>query len=149
MIRHGRVHFIRTAKIKLVGVELHPRGVVDGLTGVDAQQDVVCRRVFTRQVMSVAGCHHWQSHAAGDVEGSDGAFLLNPDTIVLDFDVKILCAEDPLIPGAEALCLGRPVMKDVIGEFGRGAARQADEPVGMPLEDLLVDAWLVVKAFQK
>ena len=71
------------------------------------------------------------------------------DPVVLDLDVEVLLAEDLLVPGAEPLGLGRLAVEDVVGELGRGAARQADQPLGVPLEDLLVDPGLVVEALQE
>ena len=71
------------------------------------------------------------------------------DAVVLDLDVEVLLAEDLLIPGAEPLGLGRLAVEDVVGELGRGAARQADQPLGVPLEDLLVDPGLVVEALEE
>ena len=75
--------------------------------------------------------------------------LLDRHPVVLDLDVEVLLAEDLLIPGAEPLGLGRLAVEDVVGELRRGAARQADQPLGVPLEDLLVDPGLVVEALEE
>src|SRR5690606_36675305 len=60
-----------------------------------------------------------------------------------------LRAEDALIPGAELLGLGEPVVEDQVRKLRRGAAGEADEPLGMPLEDLLVDPRLVIETLQE
>ncbi len=122
--RHGLVHLVGAAEIKLLGVELHPRRVVDRLAGVDAKQDVVRGRVFAGQVMGVAGRDHGKAHPPGDVDRPDRTFLLDSDAVVLNLDVEAVFAEDLLIPRAELLGLGRLVVKDVVGKLGRCAARR-------------------------
>ena len=149
MAGHRGVHLLRAAEIKLVGLEFHPRRVVDRLAGVDAEQDVVRGGVVAGQIVGVAGRDQRAGPSAGRCRSPLRAFLLDPDPVVLDLDVEVLLAEDLLIPGAEPLGLGRLAVEDVVGKLGRGAARQADQPLGVPLEDLLVDPRLVVEAFQK
>src|SRR5262249_47985784 len=71
------------------------------------------------------------------------------DAVVLNLDVEIRLAEDFLIPGAKAFGLVGLVVKDKVGKLRRRTSRQANKPVGVALEDLLVDARLVIEAFEK
>ena len=69
--------------------------------------------------------------------------------VVLDLDEEVLLAEDLLVPGAQPLGLGRLAVQDEVGELGGGAAGQADQAVGVALEDLLVDPGLVIEALEE
>ena len=65
---HRLVHLLGAADVELVGLELHPRRVVDRLAGVDAEQDVVRGGVLAGQVVGVAGRDQRQAHPPGDVD---------------------------------------------------------------------------------
>ncbi len=147
--RHRGVHLLRATDVELLGLEPHPRRVVERLAGVDAEQDVVRRGILAGQVVGVAGRDQGQAHPLGDVDRPGGAIPLDRDAVVLDLDVEVLLAEDLLIPGAEPLGLGRLAVEDVVGELRGGAAGQADQPFGVPLEDLLVDPGLVIEPLEK
>ena len=146
---HRRVHLLRAADVELLRLEPHPRRVVERLAGADAQQDVVRGGVLAGQVVGVAGRDQRQAHPPGDVDRPFGAIALDRHAVVLDLDVEVLLAEDLLVPGAEPLGLGRLAVEDVVGELRRGAAGEADQPLGVPLEDLLVDPGLVVEALEE
>ncbi len=149
MVRHRRIHLVGAADIELLGLEPHPCGVVDGLARVNAEQHIVRGRVGAGEIMGVAGRDHRQPHPSRDVERSFGALLLNPDPVVLDLDEEPVLAEHPLIPGAEPLGVVRSLVKDIIGKLRGGTARQADQTLGVPLENLLVDPRLVIESFEE
>ena len=149
MAGHRLVHLLGAADVELLGLELHPRRVVERLARVDAEQDVVARR---RPRGSGNGRRWWRRSAgpsAGRCRSHRRAVPLDGDAVVLDLDEEVLLAEDLLVPGAEPLRLGRLAVQDVVGELGGGAAGEADQPFGVALEDLLVDPGLVVEAFEE
>ncbi len=71
---HRRVHLLGAADVELLGLEPHPRRVVERLAGVDAEQDVVRGGVFAGQVVGVAGRDQRQAHPPRDVDRALGAF---------------------------------------------------------------------------
>jgi hypothetical protein len=146
---HRVVHLVGAAEEELLRLELHPVRVVERLARVDAEQDVVRRGVLAGQVMRVAGGDHRQAHPPRDVERPLGAFALDADAVVLDLDEEVLLAEDLLVPGTEPLGLGCLAVQDVVRKLGRGASREADQPLGVALEDFLVDPRLVVEALEE
>ena len=52
-------------QIKLLGLKAHPVQVVHGLSGLDAQQDVLHVRILFPQVMGIVGHHQRQSRLPG------------------------------------------------------------------------------------
>ena len=146
---HRPVHLGGGSDVELVAFELHPLRVVDRPPGRDAKEDVVDLGVFLGQVVGVAGGDHREAEAAGEVGGHPFMIALNLDVVVLDLDEEVFRAEDLLIPDSQFLGVGELAVEDVVGEFRRDAARQADQPLGVALENLLVDPSLVVIPFEK
>ncbi len=149
VVRQRRVHLLGAPDVELVVLEPHPVRVVEGPAGVDAEQDIVDFGVFLHQIMGVAGADQGQAHPAGKVGRRLFVVLLDLDAVALDLDVEILLAEDLLIPGAELLGVLALAVEDVVGELGRDAAREADQPFRMAFEDLLVDPGLVIEPFEE
>ena len=149
MARHRRVHFCRAANVKLLGVKPHPGRVVHRLPGMNAQQDVVRGCVVSSQVVRVACPHQRQTHPGRDLDRAHRAFLLDSHAVVLDLDVEILFAENLLVPRAQSLGFLHLAVQDVIGKLGRRTSRKANQPLRVPLENLLVDPRLVIKPLKK
>ncbi len=142
------VHLLRAADVELVAVELEAIRVVARPAGVDAQQDVMRDAVFLPQIMGVAGRHQRQTELVGDVDGPLGTELLDLQAVVLDLDEEPFL-EDPgeilrQLPG-----LVHAVFEDEVAELGGGAPAETDDALAARLQQLLVDARLVVVAFEE
>ena len=149
VVGQGGVHLLGRPDEELVVLELHPVRVVEGPPGVDAEEDVVDLGILFQQVMGVAGPDQGQAHPVGEVGGGLLVILLDLDAVALHLDEEVLLAEDLLVPRAELLGLGSLAVQDVVRELRRDAPRQADQPLGVALEDLLVDPRLVVEPFEE
>ena len=123
------------------------QGLVDRLAGVDAEQDVVGQVVILGQVVSVAGGHDRKSQPSGQVELRH-AVALDLQAVVLDLDEEVPLAEGPGVPHGQVLGLVHAVVQQQLREFRANAARQADQPLAVLCEDLLVDPGLVVIALE-
>ena len=105
--------------------------------------------VLLHQVVRVAGGDHRQAEPPGEVGGGLLVVTLNLDVVVLDLDEEVLGAENLLIPDGQLLGVLEFAVEDVVGELRRDAPRQADQPLGVAFEDLLVDPRLVVVPFEE
>ncbi len=96
--------------------------LINGLTGVDAQQDVVGQVVILGQVVSVAGGHDRQAEPRGQVELARHAVALNLKSVVLDLDEKVALAKGLVIPHGQFLCLGDAIAQEELRELGSDAS---------------------------
>src|SRR2546430_1672008 len=76
---------------------------------------------------------------SGDSDGPLGARGLHLEAVVLHLDVEV-AAEEAVEPLGQSFGGGEVVAQDELAEFAGGAAGQADEPLVVGFEQLLVDA---------
>ena len=148
-------HLFFALEIEVLGVEAEALHVVYLGLGLDAEQDVVGLHVIGVQVVAVVGGHE------GELGGvCDFQYLLVDESLFrqgvgLHFEVEafreqgrvLLGEHDGIIKGAAArdeLVLAHEGARYLTGHAGG----KGDEAVGMAVEHLLVDARLVVEAFQ-
>ena len=92
------IHFIRRFDVEFVGLELHPVGILNGLAGLDAEQDALHLGVILPQIVGVVGGRHRDAGLPRQFDelGQDDRILF--EAVVLQFDVVIALAEQLLIP---------------------------------------------------
>ena len=125
-----------------------PVAIVHVLAGADAEQDVVRAMVAVRQIVHVVGRHqrHVQLARDGHEPFVDDELLV--DALVLHLEEQVAVAEDvpelrrrlerlPLAAGPDLGC-----------HLPLQAAAEADQPLGVPGEQVFVDARLVVEPFR-
>ncbi len=147
----GRVHFLGTAEIKLVGFHAHAVGVGAELAGVDAEENVLGLGVFAADVMHVAGGHGGHAHLPGQIDRRRQGDPLRLHAVVLDFDV-ISLAENLLEPGDNLpgfFQVRLVAREDQPIDLAGNAAAQADQAFVVGFEEFLVDARPKIKPFQK
>ena len=97
--------------------------------------------------MRIGGRHEWNAELVRDVRGDRRAFVLKADAVVLNLDVEVfgeLLAE----PLRDLLRFLRLVLHDVLIEFARETAAQADQPLAVSFEHFAVDPRVAVEAFK-
>src|SRR4029077_5304965 len=109
--------------------------------------------VLAVDVVRVAGGHQRQAHLPRNFDRPGERQLLNLQTVVLDFN-KVPLAEDLVEPGGDLPGFREierriAAAEDRAAELARHAAAQTNQPFAVGLEQLLVDSWLAVKAFEK
>src|SRR5699024_3967902 len=70
-LRHHRteiVHLIGGFDVELVGLELHLVGVLDGVAGLDAEQDLLNPGVLLAEVVGVIGGRHGDAGIPGQLD---------------------------------------------------------------------------------
>ena len=144
----GGVHFVRCADIKLIAVHPHAIRVAAFGLGIHAQQHILHRGVFTIQVVRIVGGHERQPHPLSQLNSPLGTTGLDLETGVLNLQIEAV-AKDLRVPRRELFCLFHLLAQQQVRQFTRSTSGQADDPIAMGLQQFLVDAGLVVEAFDK
>ena len=146
VVAEHRAHLVPGLQVELVPVVAQALLVGDVLAGADAQQDVVGAPVLPPQVVDVVGADERQIEVAGHRQEAGVHDPLLVDALVLHLEEEVAGTEDVPIGGRR---LARPLR--LLGAEARRhlalqAAAQADEPLRVPGQQLLVDPRLVVEA---
>jgi len=128
----------------VVGVELPVLRVLERVAGLDAEQRLVCARVFVLEVVDVAGRDEPEAGAFGHLREQRVDSLLRLEVRVLHLDVGRVLAEDLDEPVHLGRGVCRPGLLERLADASGQAAGERDQTVGVGLEQLPVDARLVV-----
>ena len=148
-LRHHReqlVHLLGALEVELVGLELHPVGVLDGLAGLDAEQDLLHPGVLPAQVVGVVGGRHRDAGLPRQPDQLGQHRLVLGQAVVLQFNVVAVGPEQ--VPVPEGGGFGPLVIagQQGLGHLAGQAGRQADQPLVVLFQQLLVHPGLGVKA---
>ena len=58
-------HFLRALQIELVGFRFETFGIAQGRVGLDADQELLSRRIRLIAVVDIVRDHHWQVERLG------------------------------------------------------------------------------------
>ena len=129
---------------ELVGVELPVLRVLERVAGLDAEERLVRVRVGGVEVVDVAGRDERQAHLLGERDQLRVQRLLLLEPGVLDLDVGRVAPEYLREPVEVGVRVGVAALVERARDASREAAGEGDEPLRVPLEQLPVDARLVV-----
>ncbi len=142
-------HFVVVLDEELVAVELHARGVVNRLAGLDAEHHVLRVGVVFAEVVAVVGGDQRQAEIFFQLEEAGMDAVLHLQALILNLEKEILFAENVGV-GSGGRAGGIVVaFRQAFGDFAFQASGEADQAAGMLGEKLLADARLVVKAMQR
>ena len=120
--REEIVHLVGGLDVELVGLELHPVGVLNGLAGLDAQQDALHLGILFPQVVGVVGSRHGDARLPrqfDELRQNDVVFL---EAVILQLKVIVALAEEILIPERSRFCPlvipGKDGLRDLTGKAG-------------------------------
>ena len=144
-----RHHLGARFDVKIGVVPVHALGVRHGLPGLDAHEDFMGAGVFAAQVMRVVGGYERDAGFDGEaVDLGDEALILF-EAVVLNFEEEIVFAEHLAVGVGEAAGIIVFIVEDSFVEIAAEAGGEADEAFGVRGEHFLIDARLVVKAFEE
>ena len=136
-------------EVEFLGLEFHPVGVVHGLSGLDAQQDVLHFRVLFAQIVGVVGHYQRQSQLPGKALDALIHRPLLRNAVILQFQEEVPFPEN----AAHLLCVffrGIVIFFHQILWDCTGKARgQGNQPLVVLPEQRKIDSWLAVKAVNK
>ncbi len=147
VLAEERLHLLRALDVELAVGETHPRGVVHGLAGLDAEQHLVGVGVLPGQVVAVVGRHQRQVETGSDLGQPPVDRGLLGDEVLLQLEEEAVVVEDLRhLPGA-ALGLLRAVEQQQGGDLPTETGSQRDEPLVVLAQQFPVDARPVVEPF--
>ena len=149
------VHLRRRPQIKLVALHFHAAGIGSEPARVDAQHHILSRRIIAVDVVAIAGRHQRQPDLIGHFDRTLQLLALDLKAVVHDFD-EVTVAKEIAEPtgnlGRFIKMLFRSVaaaLKNRPAELTANATAQTDNAFVVSLKQLLVDARLEVKTFQR
>ena len=92
----GRRDFFSRFDVELIGVELHPVGVAEGLAGLEAEHQLMRMRVLFFQVMAVISACHGDVQLFVDFDQAGIGDPLVLETVGLHFEVEVFFPENLL-----------------------------------------------------
>ena len=137
-------HLLRALQVVLLTLELEAFRVVDGGAGLHAQEGVVSHGVPAPAVVAVVGGDKWRTDRLGDADEPRIGLALGRDAVVLQLDEEVVLAEDVLQPAREDGGAVEVLGEQRLGNDPAEAARRRDETLVVSLQQLPVDAGLVV-----
>ena len=141
-------HLLRRLEVELVGLEAPAVRVLERVAGLDAEQRLVGLRILVPQVVDVAGGDRRQATLLGELDELRRDPLLHLEVRVLELDVDVVAAEDLLEPVELCLGVALAVLFERLADATGEAPRERDQPRAVALEQLPVDARLVVVALE-
>ena len=143
------IHFLRAFQIKLIGLELHFIGIIDGFTGLDAQQDLLHFGIFFLNVVAVVGGNQRNAGflaQANQLRQYNRIFL---QAVILQLKIVISLPKQIIEPKRRAFGALVVIGQQGLRHLTRQTGRKADQPLVILLQQLFVDAGLGIKALQK
>jgi len=86
-------HLLLGFKVELIGAELKTITVIDGFTGLHAQQDIMGADIVFIQIMTVIGGHQGNGKFCAHLAQSAVDRILQFQTVILDFQEKVFFPE--------------------------------------------------------
>ena len=102
---HGEqlVHFVCRFDIELVGLELHFIRILNGLAGLDAEQDALHFGILLAQIVGVVGGCHGNAGLPCKLDELRQHSIILFQTMVLKLDIIVSLAEESRYHSAAAL----------------------------------------------
>ena len=145
MLREEGAHLLLALQIELLALEAHAVLLVHGLARLDAHEHVLVIGVAFLQIVGVVGQHQGDARLPVKAVVAVGRQTLLPDAVVLDLQIKVL-AEELAQPQGPLLRAGVVVVDQLLLDLAGETAGEADEALGVLLQQRPVDAGLDVKA---
>ena len=148
---HGEqlVHLVCGLDVEFISLELHTVGVLNGLAGLDAQQDALHLGVLFAQIMGVVGGCHGDARLPGKLDELRQNSGILFQAVILQFDVVILCTEQIPVPQRSRLCALVVPCQNGLRDLACKTGRKADQSLVVLLQKLLIHTGLGVKALHK
>ena len=141
-------HRLGRLDIKLVAVEAQPVRRIDLLAGLHAEHHVVRVVVVGGQVVTIVSGDHRQVIAAGDADQLVVDLLLLGEAVVHDLDEEVIAAEDLQEVIELLLSLACAPFEQHLADGPLQAGGRCDQALGISLDQVHIDARLVVKALE-
>ena len=124
--------------------------VAHGLAGLDAEHDFLSARIGLRQIVAIICGHQRDAGFFGEADDILIEFFFDFEALILNFKEEIIFAENFLQPirGCARFFVAGIVEQRFI-HFPAEAGGESDQSLAVFGEKVVIDARLVIKAFQK
>ena len=149
LVGEERAHLLLAFEVELVGLKAHAVRVVDGLAGLDTEQDVLHPGVGLAQIVGVIGGDQGQPRLPVQAQNACVDLLLGGDAVVLELQVEVALSED--LSQLQGSLFGPlvVVLQQPLGDLAGKAGRQSDQAGAVGAQQIHVHAGTDVKALQK
>ncbi len=143
------LHHLRARLDKEIGRgKTHAVGIRHGFAGLYAKQNLVRSHVVVPQIMRVVGHHQRQTCFTGEPVDLGHHLAVLVETVVLQFQKEVVAAEQVGVFIGQPGCFVVAVVEDGLIDIAAQASRHRDQTFGMAGEQVLINAWFVIEAFQ-
>jgi hypothetical protein len=142
-------HLFRRLEIELVGGKAHVLRIGHGLAGLYAHQDFLRARIRLRQIVGVVGGHQRNTALAGEPHEVPVQRPVDVQALILHFQEKVVLAENVtqlVSVGARLIVVA---LQQWLGDGTFQTGRKRDQSLAVFGQQVVIDARLVVKAFEK
>ena len=144
----GFFHFLRCLHIEGFRRKFHPVRIFYRLPRLNAQQGVVRFMVLHVQIVTVVRGHKRDPRVLRKTHQFPIGLFLFRDSVVLEFEIKVLFAEDVLVFQRGLFCVFIPALQEQPWNLSGQARRHADQALAVLPEQFLIDTGFVIKALQ-
>src|SRR5947207_2155961 len=106
-------NFFSRLEVELIRVKLHPVWIVDSLSRLDTQQNVMGPAVILLHVVTVVGCDRTNSSACRDLQHIGDDFALFLQAVIVDLQEETVSAENVQIFAGRSFGLVHAPAQDV------------------------------------
>ncbi len=142
-------HLLRRLEVVLVALEVEALRVAHQRAGLDAEQRVVGEVVVAARVVAVVGGQQGRAELPGDLDQLGVGVALGGQPVVLQLDEQAVAAEDVLQAARLLQRPGRIALDERLQHVATEAAGGGDEALVVALQQLPVQAGLVVVALEE
>ena len=141
-------HFRLTLDIELLGLELHPAGIVHGFLHLDAHEHILHGRILFADIVGIVGDHHGKTGLPSNSPQTavDPRLLLQP--VILHLQIKMIGAEHTCHPLCRLQCALIVILHELLGNLAGQAGRKGNQALMILLQQLMIHPGLAVKAVQ-
>ena len=141
-------HLFRRFKIELVGPKFKSIRIVDGFSGLNAQQHIVCPDVVFIQVMTIVCCNHRYRKPLSHIQKDLVDRFLNLDAVVLNLKIKVIVAKKVGIKPGRRFRFFEPVLLYQHRYLAMETRGHTDQSLVMLRKQFFVDTRFVIKTIQ-
>ena len=139
-----RAHLLLALEVIFLALEAQAHRLIDRAAGLDAEEHIVDLRILALEIVRVVRGDEGDAQLVRHLEERRAHAQLLADAMVLNFQIEPV-AEDLLELARELARAGGILPQDALRDLARDAAGEADEPLGVLLQQRPVDARLEIK----
>ena len=149
--RNGKqiVHFVGAFQIEFVGFKLQFVVVLNGLTGLDADQNALHLAILLAEVMGIVGGYQRDTGLPGKANQQRQNLLLLFNAVILDLDVIVSLPEQIVVIQCNLAGFLIIACEQCLRDFACKTGRKTDQAFVMLLQKFLVHPGLGVKTLNE